>query len=61
MSQCDRSLGLAVLVPEVRNESEDLGGDPIDWGEPVSPVSDQAEDLESVLLKNVDLKEGTFK
>ena len=44
------------LIPKVWNESEDFGRDPIDWRNPVPPESNQVEDLENVLLKNVELK-----
>jgi hypothetical protein len=43
-------------VPEVRNDSEDFGRDPVDRGEAVPPEPNETEDLESVLLESVDLK-----
>jgi hypothetical protein len=43
-------------VPEVWNDSEDFGWDPVDWGEAVPPEPNETKDLESVLLENVDLK-----
>ena len=43
-------------IPEVRNESEDFRWDLVDWCEAVSPGSNQAEDLENVLLESVELK-----
>jgi hypothetical protein len=56
VSQRDYDCPSAALVPEVRNESENFGRDPVDWGEPVPPGSNQTEDLESVPLENIDLK-----
>ena len=45
-----------VHIPEVRNESEDFGWDPVDWRESVPPGQNQAEDLENVLFETVELK-----
>ena len=59
MSQCDRGPVPDVLVPEVRDEDEDLWRDAVDWGEPVIPGPDQAEDLEGILLESLDLRERT--
>ena len=42
--------------PEVRDESEDFGWDPVDWREAVPPGPDQAEDLENVLLESIELE-----
>ena len=57
VSQRDRALRSAIPLPaEVRNESENLGRDAVDRGKGVPPGTDQAEDVESVLLKNADLK-----
>ena len=61
MSQCDRCSVSDVLVPEIRNESEDLERDLVDRCEPVPPIPDEAEDFKSVLLENVDLEDGTCK
>ena len=61
MSQCDCGSVSDVLVPEIRNDSEDLGRDLVDWREPVPPVSDETENFGSVPLKNVNLKEGAHK
>ena len=47
--------------PKVRNESEDLGRDPVDRGEAVPPGPDQAEDFKSVPFESSDLKESTHK
>jgi hypothetical protein len=44
-----------VLRPKVRNGCEDFGRDPVDWCGPVPPEPNQAEDLESFLLENVEL------
>ena len=46
----------AVLGPEVWDQTEDLGGDSVDWGKLVPPGSNQAEDLESTPLERIDLK-----
>ena len=43
MSQRDRSSVSDVRVPEVRNESKDLGREAVDRCEAVPPGSDQAE------------------
>ena len=45
-------------VPEVRNKGEDFGWDPVNWAESVFQGPDQAEDLDSVLLENIELKES---
>ena len=45
-----------MLVPEVWDENEDLGRDPVDWGEPVPPELDRTEDLQSVLPDSKNLK-----
>ena len=60
MSQGDSCLVSDILVPEVGNESENLGRDLVDWCERVPPESDQGEDFGSVLLKSVDLQEATL-
>ena len=52
---------LDVLAPELGNENEDFGRDAVDWGKPIVPGPDQAEDLESVLLKSLDLRGRTRK
>ena len=58
MGECDQvSISVViVLIPKVRNESEDFGRDPVDWCHPVSPEPNQVEDLKSFLLENVELK-----
>ena len=61
VSQCGHGSVSDVLVPEIRNESEDLGWDLVDWREHVSPAPDEAEDFRSVLLKSVDPRGGTHK
>ena len=43
-------------IPEVRNEGEDLRRDLVDRCEYILPNANQAEDLESVLLENIDLE-----
>jgi len=49
-------LVLDVLTPEFGNENEDFGRDTVGWGKPVTPGTDQAEDLGSVLLESLDLR-----
>ena len=44
-------------VPEIWDESEDFARNLVDWSMSVPPRPDQAKDLESVLLKNLCLKE----
>ena len=61
MSQCDRCSVSDVLVPEVRDESEDIGRDLVDWCKPISLVPDEAEDFKRVLLESVDLEDVTCK
>lgn len=56
MGQCDHVFNHVAHTPEVRNESEDFRGDPVDWGELIPPGPGQAEDLESILLKGAELK-----
>ena len=48
-----------VHIPEIRNESENLGRDAVDWGEPVLQEPNQVEEIESVQLEIVDLKHDT--
>ena len=50
---------LDVLVQEVRDENEDLRRNAVDWGKPITPGLDQAEDLDSVLLESLNLRERT--
>jgi len=45
-----------VLIPKVRDESEDFEREPVDWRNPISPGPNQVEDLESVLLENIKLE-----
>ena len=59
MSEGDRGSSSDVFVPEVQNESKDLWRESVDRGEPISPVLGEAEDFESSLFENMDLKEGT--
>lgn len=56
MGQRDYILISVFRIPKVRDESEDFGGDPVDRCDHVFPGPDQAEDLGSVLLENVQLK-----
>lgn len=56
MSQRDYVLISVVHIPEIWNESEDVRRDLVDWGMSVPPRPDQVEDLESLLLKHVDLE-----
>ena len=56
MGQSNDGFLSSAPVPEVWNESEDLGGDAVDRGKPVSPGSNQADDLESILSERVDLE-----
>jgi len=50
---CDHISVSEVHMPKVRNQSENFGRGPIDWGKSVSPGPNQAGDLESILFKNV--------
>ena len=61
MSHGDSGSVLDALAPKVWNEDEDLRRDPVDRSKPVSPEPNRAEDFESGLFNNVDLKEGTGK
>ena len=61
MSQFNRGLVLDVLVPEVRDKSEDFWRDAVDRCKAVPLRTDQAEELGSVLLKSRDLKEEKCK
>ena len=56
MGQRDGVLISLARVPKVRNEGEDLRRDLVDWCEHVLPNANQAEDLESILLENIDLE-----
>ena len=56
MGQWDDVLISLARIPKVRNKAEDFGRDLVDWCELVPPNTNQAEDLESVLLENVDLE-----
>ena len=38
-------------IPKIRDESEDFGRDAVDWGDPVPPGSEQAEDFGGMDLK----------
>jgi len=46
---------IVVRVEMVRNESEDLRRDLVDWRDAVPPGPNQVEDLERVLLENIEL------
>ena len=60
MGQCDWFAIFGVVcvlrIPKIRKESEEFWREAVDWCEAVDPGPNQAEDLESVLLQNVDLK-----
>ena len=56
MGQRDDVLVSLVRITKVRNEREDFGRDLVDRCEFVLPNTNQAEDLESVLLEDVDLE-----
>jgi len=59
-SQCDDVLISLARIPKVRNEGEDFRRDLVDLCELVLPnVRNQAEDLESISLENVDLEHIT--
>jgi hypothetical protein len=49
------SVVIVVVIPKVRNESEDFGRDPVDRCKVVPPGPNQVEDLENVLFQNVEL------
>ena len=53
--QCDHVLIPRMALPELRNEREDFGRDPVDWQDPVPPGSNRLEDLENFLLKSGEL------
>jgi len=59
MGQRDHIFVPVVRIPEVWDESEDFGRDAVDRSELVPPGPDQAEDFESVLLEDVELKRET--
>jgi len=61
MSQCDNFLVSVARIPKVWNEGEDFGRDLVDRREQIPPNANQAEDLESVLLENVELKFNAYQ
>ena len=56
MGQSNQVLIFFIRIPEVRNEGEDFGWDPVDWCKAVPLGLNQAEDFECILFKNVELK-----
>ena len=56
MGQRDDVFVSVVHVPEVRDKSENFGGDPVDWCQPIFPEPNDAENLDSVLLEDVELE-----
>ena len=56
VGQCNDVSIPPAQIPGARNEGEDFGGDPVDWGERVLQGPNQAEDFESVPLENIDLE-----
>lgn len=61
MSQCDHASLSDVLVPEIRNESEDFRRDLVDCDEPVPLGSNQTEDLQSIPFESINLRCDTCK
>ena len=59
MGYCDQVFISVAHTPEIGNEGEDFGRDPVDWGEPVLQEPNQAEDLESIQLEIVNLIHDT--
>lgn len=60
MGQCNRVLVFGVSIQRVRNDiGEDFGGDAVYRSKPVLQGSNQTEDLEGVLLKDIDLNHET--
>lgn len=58
MGRRDEVFISVVRIPGVGDESEDFGGNAVDWGEPVLQGPNQTENLESVPLQPVNLKRG---
>ena len=48
-----------MAVPKVRDDSEDFGRDPVDWGKPVLQGPGPAEDLERVQVEKINLEDDT--
>ena len=60
VGQCDHvSASLVGTVPKVRDDSEDFGRDPVDWGKPVLQGPGPAEDLERVQVEKINLENDT--
>ena len=60
MGQCNHVLISTLRIQEVRDETEDFWRDLVDWCESVPPGPNQAENLESISLENVDLEYATY-
>jgi len=62
VGQCDYvSVFIASFAPKVRKESEDFGRDLVDWCGRVPPGPNEAENLDCVLFKNIELKDDAYQ
>jgi len=55
----NRVFVFGLCIPKVWDETEDFERDPVDWGEAVLQGPNEAENFESVLLEDIDLKGDT--